>query len=88
MSTLALARPLSARSIPVAPTRTEPQAVRWLWHQRSIVALFGLVSCTASVVVAVLAASLIGPFIMFAVPFLLILGFALGPLHAMMRGEL
>jgi hypothetical protein len=39
-------------------------------------------------VVMVLAASLIGPFILFALPLMLVFGFALGPLHALARGEL
>jgi hypothetical protein len=88
MSSLALPRSLAPRSTTSAPARTAAPTVRWLWHQRSIVALFGLLTCTASVVIAVLVASLIGPFIMFAIPFLLLLGFALGPLHAMLRGDL
>jgi hypothetical protein len=48
----------------------------------------GLVLAVLAVLVAVFAASLIGPFIMFAAPLILVLGSAIGPLHAIMRGDL
>jgi len=48
----------------------------------------GLVAATLVVLVAIFAASLIGPFIMFAAPLILVLGSALGPLHAIIRGDL
>lgn len=79
------ARSITARSIARTPARP---AVRWLWHQRSIGALLGLVAVTISTLIAVLVASLIGPFIMFVLPFILLMGFAIGPLHAMVRGEI
>jgi hypothetical protein len=43
---------------------------------------------TALAVLMVLVASLIGPFILFALPLMLAFGCALGPLHALARGEL
>jgi type IV secretory pathway TrbD component len=91
MSTLALTSP---RSIQMAQTRSKapatrrPQTLLWLWNQRSVVALLGLLAVALGAVVAVLVASLIGPFIMFVAPLILIFGFALGPLHAMIRGDL
>lgn len=87
MSTLAF-----PRSIPVArsqaPATRRPRALLWLWNQRSLGALVGLVAVAFGAVVAVLVASLIGPFIMFVAPLILVFGFALGPLHAMIRGEI
>jgi hypothetical protein len=93
MSTLAFTSPRSIqmaqpRARSSAPTSRRPQALLWLWNQRSIVALLGLLAVTLGAVVAVLVASLIGPFIMFVAPLILIFGFALGPLHAMIRGDL
>jgi hypothetical protein len=55
---------------------------------RARVARTGLVLAVLAVLVAVFAASLIGPFIMFAAPLILVLGSAIGPLHAIMRGDL
>lgn len=55
----------------VTPTRRSP-----LWRA-------ALVSVALVFVLMVLASSLIGPFIMFAVPFMALFGFALGPLHAL-----
>lgn len=86
MTTLTLARSTFSTRAP-ARTRTQTPTV-WLWHQRSIGALFALIAVTISTVIAVLVASLIGPFIMFVLPFILLMGFAIGPLHAMLRGEL
>lgn len=60
--------------------RSEPRRAR--------MARGGLVLATLAVLVAVFAASLIGPFIMFAAPLILVLGSAVGPLHAIMRGDL
>ena len=40
----------------------------------------GLIGVAIGMVLAVIASSLIGPFIMFAVPFMALFGFALGPL--------
>lgn len=60
--------------------RREPPRARW--------ARVGLVAATLAVLVAVFAASLIGPFIMFAAPLILVLGSAIGPLHAILRGDL
>lgn len=86
MTTLTLARSLS---VPAPRTaHRAPTWGRWLWHQRSIGALLGLFAVTLSTLIAVLVASLIGPFIMFVLPFILLMGFAIGPLHAMLRGEL
>lgn len=51
-------------------------------------ALLALPAAIALTVVMVLAASLIGPFIMFAIPLMLAFGCALGPLHALLRGDL
>lgn len=81
------ARAQTARPQTRAQTKA-PAMARWLWHQRSIAALFGLVAAIFGAFVAVLAASLIGPFILFIAPLILIFGFALGPLHAMIRGDL
>lgn len=86
MATLALARQFPTRSITRA--QAQPALRHWLWHQRSIGALLGLVGVTISTLVAVLVASLIGPFIMFVLPFILLMGFAMGPLLAMVRGDL
>jgi len=99
MTTLAFPRSVPARSIPARtiPARTMARAtvrtparpaVRWLWHQRSIGALLGLIAVTISTLIAVLIAALIGPFIVGVLPFILLMGFAIGPLHAMIRGEL
>jgi hypothetical protein len=55
---------------------------------RARMARVGLVLAVLAVLVAVFAASLIGPFIMFAAPLILVLGSAIGPLHAIMRGDL
>ena len=49
--------------------------------------LLVLIACLGAAVL-VLASALIGPFIMFAIPFMLLFGFAFGPLHAMVKGEL
>lgn len=69
------------RTVSVAPPRARvPARARW--------ARVGLIATTLAVLVAVFAASLIGPFIMFAAPLILVMGSALGPLHALMRGEL
>ncbi|MCB9598210.1 MAG: hypothetical protein H6719_36185 [Sandaracinaceae bacterium] len=46
-----------------------------------------LVSLTIAFVVLVLAAGMIGPFIVGAVPFLALVGFAFGPLHSILREE-
>lgn len=40
----------------------------------------GVVGVAVGMVIAVLGASLIGPFVMFALPFMALFGFALGPL--------
>jgi hypothetical protein len=69
----------------VARTRTSDPV------RRAPGALTALVALPVAVVLAVLmvlVASLIGPFIMFALPFMLVFGFALGPLHALLRGDL
>ncbi|MBX7190810.1 MAG: hypothetical protein K1X94_02065 [Sandaracinaceae bacterium] len=55
---------------------------------RARLAKLGLAATVLTLLVAIFAASLIGPFIMFATPLLLVLGSALGPLHALVRGEL
>lgn len=47
-----------------------------------IAAWLGIVAITLGMVGAVLVASLIGPFIMFALPFMALFGLALGPLSA------
>ncbi|MBX7196999.1 MAG: hypothetical protein U0234_08615 [Sandaracinus sp.] len=51
-------------------------------------ALIALPATIAAAVLMVLAASLIGPFIMFAIPLMLAFGCAIGPLHALVRGDL
>lgn len=51
-------------------------------------ALVALPAVIAATVLMVLAASLIGPFIMFAIPLMLAFGCAIGPLHALVRGDL
>lgn len=55
---------------------------------RAALARVGLVATVLALLVSVFAASLIGPFIMFVAPLLLVMGSALGPLHAMMVGDL
>ena len=55
---------------------------------RAALARVGLVLTVLALLLAVFAASLIGPFIMFVAPLIVVMGSALGPLHAMMRGEL
>jgi hypothetical protein len=49
----------------------------------SRLAAVGLVAAALGGVVAVLGASLIGPFVMFVIPFMALYGFSLGPLHAL-----
>lgn len=71
---------VSVSRSPVKVMRSEPPRAR--------AARAGLVAATLAVVIAVFAASLIGPFIMFAAPLILVLGSAIGPLHAILRGEL
>lgn len=73
-------RPRVERSEPTRVERSEPTRARS--------ARVGLVLAVLAVLVAVFAASLIGPFIMFAAPLILVLGSAIGPLHAIMRGDL
>lgn len=85
MASVALARPSYALAPSAAPTRARAP---WIWQQRSFGAAVGLALTIIGAVVAVLAASLIGPFIMFVAPLILVFGCALGPLHAMVRGEL
>jgi len=46
-----------------------------------------LVAATLTFVVMILAAGLIGPFIVGVVPVLAVVGFAFGPLHAILREE-
>lgn len=79
MSSLVLSRPIVAREAMAARPRRAPLAV---------CALLAIVPAVALAVVMVLAASLIGPFVMFALPLMLCFGFALGPLHALVRGDL
>lgn len=83
MTAIALARPLT-----VAGPRSTVARPPWLWRERSLAAAAGLALTVLGAVVAVLAASLIGPFIMFVAPLILVFGCALGPLHAMLKGEL
>lgn len=64
---------------------TAPIARRAPLATTALLALAGMIPLTA---LMVLAASLIGPFIMFAIPLMLAFGCALGPLHALVRGEL
>ena len=54
----------------------------------SCLALLSLVPVIGLAVVMVLVASLIGPFIMFAIPLMLVFGCAIGPLVALTRGDL
>ncbi len=68
-----------------APART---AARIRRRSGSLTALLALPATILLAALMVLAASLIGPFIMFALPFMLVFGFALGPLHALLRGDL
>ncbi len=49
-----------------------------------VAGIFGLAGVTLGMVVAVLGASLIGPFILFAVPLIALFGVAAGPLHALL----
>jgi FtsH-binding integral membrane protein len=77
VTTLAVAHPATS---PARRTATMPLVFR----ERSVLAAFGLVLTTLGCVLAVLAASLIGPFIMFVAPLILVFGFAFGPL----KGEL
>lgn len=83
MTAIALARPLDVPAARVAAARPP-----WWWRQRSLAAAAGLLLTLLGSVVAVLAASLIGPFIMFVAPLILVFGCAFGPLHAMLKGEL
>lgn len=71
------ARALPALAAPALPRATAP-----------IPALFGLALAVPTAIGMVLVSSLIGPFIMFAIPFMLLFGCVFGPLHAMVRGEL
>ena len=72
----------ATRALPAlaAPARSHATA--------PIPALVALLAAVPVALVMVIASSLIGPFIMFAVPFMLLFGFAFGPLHAMVKGEL
>lgn len=79
-ATLAASSPV--RSLPTLATLTLPRPAA------PIPALVGLLVAVPIAVVMVLVSSLIGPFIMFAIPFMLLFGFAFGPLHAMVKGEL
>lgn len=80
--TLSPPTPLAAR---VAEPRRRPLARR---VALAPTALFALPATIAAAVLMVLAASLIGPFIMFAIPPMLAFGCAIGPLHALVRGDL
>jgi hypothetical protein len=77
-----------------APSVSRPRLAGSVSHlergepRRARLARGGLVLATLAVLVAVFAASLIGPFIMFAAPLILVLGSAIGPLHAIMSGDL
>ena len=73
---------LVAHPLPILAAPARPRAMA------PIPALLGLVLATPAAVVMVLVSSLIGPFIMFAIPFMLLFGFAFGPLHALVKGEL
>jgi hypothetical protein len=82
MTTIALAPATFVHPLPAlaAPARRRAMG--------SVPAILGLVLAVPAAVVMVLVASLIGPFVMFALPFMLLFGFAFGPLHAMVKGEL
>lgn len=81
MSTAALARVPTAPALPTTP-RARPRATL------ALPALLLLALAVPACVAMVLAAALIGPFIMFALPPMLAFGCALGPLVAIVRGEL
>lgn len=82
MTTLALAPAHLAHALPVLAA-AKPRT-----PAGSVPAILGLVLAVPAAVAMVLVASLIGPFVMFALPFMLLFGFAFGPLHAMVKGEL
>jgi hypothetical protein len=81
-----------ALALPVVPSSVVPSTEIIVAAaprtSRASVARVGLVVTVLALLVAVFAASLIGPFIMFVAPLILVMGSALGPLHAMMTGEL
>ncbi len=87
-STLSLASPRSVVSSRTVAPLSEIVVPRISHSPRAALARVGLVVTILALVVAVFAASLIGPFIMFVAPLILVMGSALGPLHAMIRGEL
>jgi hypothetical protein len=74
---------LAARAAPATARRSR----RHLAPGASL-ALVSLVPVVGLAVVMVLVASLIGPFIMFAIPLMLLFGCAIGPLVALVRGDL
>lgn len=75
----------AARIVHALPVLAAPATRR---ATAPIPALVGLVVAVKVAVVMVLASSLIGPFIMFAIPLMLLFGCAFGPLHAMVKGDL
>jgi len=84
----ALATPLHAPfTHPAARARATPPPIARRAPLATL-ALLSLAPAIAGAIAMVLAASLIGPFMMFAIPLMLAFGCALGPLHALARGEL
>ncbi len=81
MTTAALARVPTTRTLTTAP-RARTRATL------AVPALLVLALAVPACFAMVLAAALIGPFIMFALPPMLAFGCALGPLVAIVRGEL
>lgn len=76
---------------PFAPSFTHSATRPRVTHRRAPLSLASLIALAPAIgltVVMILAASLIGPFILFALPFMLLFGCAIGPLHALVRGEL
>ena len=83
MTTAALAPAVRLmHALPVLAAPVRPRAMA------PIPALVGLALAVPVAIVMVLVSSLIGPFIMFAIPFMLLFGFAFGPLWAMVNGDL
>lgn len=77
ISSVSFSHPRPKLAAPTTPRATAP-----------IPALFGLGLAIPTATLMVLASSLIGPFIMFAIPLMLVFGCAFGPLHALVKGEL